>query len=301
MSRMERMNELPIVTLTTDFGTADGYVGTMKGVILDIAPQAQLADITHEIAPQDVGQTAYVLYTAYRFFPSRSVHLVVVDPGVGSARRPIAVRLSHGTFVGPDNGVFSYVMAEESVETIVELADTRYRLPWVSQTFHGRDIFAPAAAHLAAGVPIQELGPAVSDPVTLPIPHLEIGPQGVSGEVLHTDHFGNVITSIGRLLWRGDELSLAPAFQQQSNRVMPQPHARLAAYEAVVVARGSSPDGSPRQNREIRGVHRTYADVEPGEVLALVGSEGHLEIAVREGNGAERLGLQPGDPVELRW
>ncbi len=284
------MEKRPIVTLTTDFGVADAYVSTMKGAMLAIAPQAQLVDITHDIAAQDVRQTAYILYTAYRFFPSRAVHLVVVDPGVGSARRPIAVHTSHGTFVGPDNGVFGYVMAEESVSGVVELAAPQYRLPSVSHTFHGRDIFAPAAAHLAAGVPIDELGPAVTDPITLPLPRLEIGSHRIDGEVLHTDHFGNVITSLGRLIWKGNELSLTPAFRQENSE-----QARFAADEAVVVA-----GGTPPGERKIRGVHHTYADVRRGEVLALVGSEGHLEIAVREGSGAERLGLKPGDPVELR-
>jgi S-adenosylmethionine hydrolase len=285
------MNTRPIITLTTDFGVADGYVGTMKGVMLDIAPEAQLVDITHQITPQDVRQTAYVLYTACPFFPSHTVHLVVVDPGVGSSRRPIGVRSAHGTFIGPDNGVFSYVMmgaafAEQSVEEVVELANPRYRLPRVSHTFHGRDIFAPAAAHLAAGVPIDQLGPTVTDPVTLPLPSLELGPNVVRGEVLHTDHFGNVITSIGRLLWRGGELSLEPVFQARGTQ-----KAHFRADKAHIVVGG----------REILRLHRTYADVEPGHVLALVGSEGHLEIAVREGSGAERLDLHPGDPVELHW
>ncbi|MGD9028875.1 MAG: SAM-dependent chlorinase/fluorinase [Anaerolineae bacterium] len=285
------MNRQPVITLTTDFGVSDGYVGTMKGVMLDIAPDAQLVDITHDIRPQDVRQTAYVLYTACPFFPPHAVHLVVVDPGVGSARRPIAVRSAFGTFVGPDNGVFSYVMAagvlaEESAEAIVQLESPRYRLPHVSHTFHGRDIFAPAAAHLAAGVSIDQLGSAVSDPVTLPLPRLETGPRVVKGEVLHADHFGNVITSIGRLLWWGDELSLEPVFQARSGQTV-----RFPVGRALVVVGG----------REIRGLHRTYANVARGEVLALVGSEGHLEIAVREGSGAERLGLRPGDPVELCW
>jgi S-adenosylmethionine hydrolase len=287
------MNTRPIITLTTDFGVADGYVGTMKGVILDIAPHAQLVDITHEITPQDVRQTAYVLYTATPFFPPHTVHLVVVDPGVGSARRPIAVRSAWGTFVGPDNGVFSYVMAaavadgeSTQIEAVVELANPRYRLLQVSHTFHGRDIFAPAAAHLAAGVPIDQLGPAVPDPVTLPLPRLEVSPNVVRGEVLHADHFGNVITSIGRLLWSGDELSLEPVFRGRSGQ-----KARFQADQAHVMAGG----------REIPRLHRTYADVKPGEVLALVGSEGHVEIAVREGSGADRLNLRPGDPVELRW
>jgi hypothetical protein len=177
-------------------------------------------------------------------------------------------------------------MAEESINAVVELANPHYRLPLVSHTFHGRDIFAPAAAHLAADVPTDELGPPVADPVILPLPRLEVGPHSVSGEVLHTDHFGNAITSIGRLFWSEDELSFAPAFRQQ-----PVEQTRLVADEAVVAV----------ADREIRGLSRTYADVERGEVLALVGSEGHVEIAVREGSGAERLGLQPGDLVELHW
>ena len=280
------MRQIPLVTLTTDFGTADGYVGTMKGVILSIAPDAQLVDISHEIAPQNVRQAAYVLYTAYPFFPPHTVHLVVVDPGVGSARRPIALRTPAGYFVGPDNGVFSYVMACEPVEALVELRDPRYRLPQVSHTFHGRDVFAPAAAHLAAGVPITALGPPVLDPVTFPPPCLEITPEGITGEVLHADRFGNVITSIGRLVWSEDELSFEPAFRKAGGGGW----ARFKAGEAAIVVAG----------REIAGVHHTYAEVAPGDVLALVGSEGHLEIAVREGSAARRLGLRSGDRVVLR-
>jgi len=285
------MERPAIITLTTDFGLADSYVGTMKGVMLNIAPQVRLVDITHEIAPQDIQQAAYVLYTAYRFFPSQAIHLVVVDPGVGSARRPIALHTSHGTFVGPDNGVFSYVMVEESVDAVAELSDPRYHLPSVSQTFHGRDIFAPAAAHLAAGVAIEKLGPAAPDPFTLSAPRLEIGPRNISGEVLHTDRFGNAITSIGSLVWRGDELLLRPAFRQQGEKPTSPPQARFRADRASLVVAG----------QEIEGVHRTYTDVEPGDMVVLVGSAGHVEIAMREGSGTERLNLQPGDLVKLRW
>ena len=285
-SRMKSMSRSPIITLTTDFGTADGYVGTMKGVLLDIAPHATLVDITHEITPQDVREAAYILHTAYRFFPPETVHLVVVDPGVGSRRRPIALQLSRGIFVGPDNGIFSYVSAEESTKAIVELADSRYRLPVVSQTFHGRDIFAPAAAHLAEGIPMDELGPPVSDPVSLSLPRIEIGPQRIKGQVLHTDHFGNAITSIGYLRWREGELSFAPAFRRQAVE-----QASFRANRASAVVAG----------REIRGLRRTYSDAAPGELVALVGSEGHLEIAIREGSAAKSLGLRPGDSVELRW
>jgi len=280
------MDRLPLVTLTTDFGSADGYVGTMKGVILTIAPTAHLVDISHEIAPQNLRQAAYVLYTSYPFFPPGTVHLVVVDPGVGSARRPIALRTPAGDFVAPDNGVLSYVMAREPVEALVELSDSRYRLPQISYTFHGRDIFAPAAAYLAAGVPITSLGSPVSDPVTFSPPSVEITPGGITGEVLHADHFGNVITSIGLLAWSESDLVLTPAFRE-AQRGEP---VRFRATGATVTIAG----------QEIAGVHRTYAKVAPGETLALVGSEGHLEIAVRDGSAVQRLGLHPGDTVILR-
>jgi hypothetical protein len=177
-------------------------------------------------------------------------------------------------------------MARESVEALVELAKPRYRLPQVSHTFHGRDIFAPAAAHLASGVRISVLGPPVTDPVILPAPRLEPGPAGLIGEVLHADHFGNVITSIGLLVWSGRELLLEPAFGEVGDWGC----VRFGADGAVIEVAG----------QEIAGVHRTYAEVAPGAVLALVGSEGHLEIAVREGNAARSLGLRPGDAVVLR-
>lgn len=280
------MSAASVITLTTDFGLADAYVGTMKGVMLGIAPDARLVDITHQIRPQDVRQTAYVLYSVYRFFPPPTVHLVVVDPGVGGTRRAIALRTPRGSFVGPDNGVFSYVMAEQSVDMVVELTAPRYRGPRVSQTFHGRDIFAPAAAHLAAGVPIGQFGPPVPDPVTLPPPQLRVSPSVVNGEVLHVDHFGNVITSIGRLTWKAEKLTLKPAFRETRAQEV-----YFQADEALITTEG----------HEIYGVLRTYAEVQPGDVLALVGSTGHLEISVREGSGARELGLQAGDPVELRW
>jgi S-adenosylmethionine hydrolase len=280
------MEQIPLITLTTDFGAAHGYVGTMKGVILGITPNARLVDISHEVAPHNLRQAAYVLYTAYPYFPPHTVHLVVVDPGVGSARRAIALRTPAGHFVGPDNGVLTYVMAREPVEALVELADPRYRLPRVSHTFHGRDVFAPAAAHLAAGVPVAVLGPPVTDPVTFPPPRLEVTADGVTGEVLHADRFGNAITSIGQLVWGGDGLSLDPAFQKAGRGG----GVRFKADEAVVVVAG----------QEIAGVRRTYAEAAPGETLALVGSGGHLEIAVREGSAAGRLGLRPSDAVVLR-
>jgi S-adenosylmethionine hydrolase len=292
------MAQTPLVTITTDFGLVDGYVGTMKGVVLNIAPNAQIVDISHEIAPQDVRRAAYVLYTAYPFFPPHTVHLVVVDPGVGSARRPVAFRTQSGSFVGPDNGVFSYVMARDLVEAMVELADPRYHLPGErSHTFHGRDVFAPAAAYLATGVPMSALGPPVSNPVMFSLPYLEVANRRITGEVWHVDHFGNVITSIGVLAWdEQDCLVLTPAFRGTGSREQKvggerRETLRLGADEAVVVVAG----------REVVGIRRSYAEVECGQVVVLVGSNGHLEIAVREGNAAERLVVGPGDEVVLQW
>ena len=277
------MGSVPLVTLTTDFGTADGYVGVMKGVVLGIAPDARLVDITHWIGAQNVREAAYVLYAAYGYFPRHTVHLAVVDPGVGGERRPIALRTAAGTFVGPDNGLFSYVAVREPVEEAVELADPRYHLPTVSQTFHGRDVFAPAAAHLAAGVRLADLGPAVTDLVTLPPPRLDVTAEQIVGEVVHVDRFGNCVTSVGRLAWEAYCLVLTPAFSPGTAPV------QLGAGSTVIAG-----------GQEIAGLRQTYGHVAPGEVLALVGSGAHLEIAVREGSAAEMLGIGAGDAVAIR-
>ncbi len=271
-----------LITITTDFGTRDGYVGTMKGAIAGIAPGVHCIDITQEIPPQDVRSAAYVLWTALPYFPPESIHVVVVDPGVGTARRPIAARTPWGTLVGPDNGVFSYVWEAAPPTRIVELANPAYRNVAVSNTFHGRDIFSPAAAHLARGVPLTELGPEVTDPVRLPAPLLTVTDAVIAGEVIYIDHFGNVITSIGRLVWDGALLALDPAFGEVPSGI-------INAGRVRVIAAG----------RDLGPVRRTYGEVEPDEPLALVGSEGLLELAVNRGHGAQALGLQIGDRVEI--
>ncbi|MCS7283281.1 MAG: SAM-dependent chlorinase/fluorinase [Anaerolineae bacterium] len=277
---------MPIITLLTDFGLEDEYVGVMKGVILSIAPQARLVDLTHLIPPQDICRGALVLVSAAPYFPPDTVHLAVVDPGVGTARRPVAIRTPIGTFVGPDNGLFSWALTEVEEWQAVELRETAYRLPQVSMTFHGRDIFAPAAAHLATGVPLEALGPSVFDLVSLPLPYLEIRENTVEGEILYADRFGNLVTSIGRLRWTGDLLTLIPAFR---------PHAGPAAMFPAGLVRVTV------GKTEVRPIRRTYGEAARGELVALVGSSGFLEIAVREGNAAERLGLLPGTPVQITW
>ncbi|HOT91554.1 MAG TPA: SAM-dependent chlorinase/fluorinase [Anaerolineae bacterium] len=271
-----------LITITTDFGTRDGYVGTMKGVIAGIAPGVPCIDITHEIPPQDVRSAAYILWTALPYFPPESIHVVVVDPGVGTARRPIAARTPWGILVGPDNGIFSYVWEAAPPECIVELINPAYRNVAVSNTFHGRDIFSPAAAHLARGVPLTDFGPEVRDPVRLPAPVLTVGDTIIKGEVIYIDHFGNVITSIGRLVWDGALLTLDPAFGDA-------PAGLINAGRVHVFAAG----------RDLGPIRHTYGEVSAGEPLALVGSEGLLELAVNRGHGAQMLGLTPGASVEI--
>jgi S-adenosylmethionine hydrolase len=260
---------LRIITLTTDFGLADGYVGTMKGVILGIDPTVTIVDISHNIPPQDVQEAAYTLYAATPYFPQDTIHVVVVDPGVGSERRAIGLRTPQAAFVAPDNGVLSYVVAGEKVEEIVHLTDPSYHLSPVSRTFHGRDIFAPVAAHLARGIPLVELGQPLEEITTFPLPRPHVrSDRTVVGQVIHVDRFGNLITSI------------------TSKDLVD--HSPLG--ESVVKIKGQS----------IRGIVNTYAEVMPGKLLALIGSEGHLEISVSGGSASQTLKAKVGDEVLLK-
>jgi S-adenosylmethionine hydrolase len=191
-----------------------------------------------------------------------------------------------GNFIGPDNGVFTYVLAEAASWRAVELSNPDYRLPHLSDTFHGRDLFSPAAAHLASGVCLEDLGPQVLDPVTLPLPRLEIGSGVVVGEILHADRFGNLVTSVGRLQWEAEHLLLSPAFRPLSS-----PPVRIPAEGTWVEV----------EWQRLKGLRRTYGEVGRGELLALIGSAGFLEIAVREGSAEEVLGARRGDVVSLRF
>ncbi len=256
---------MPIITLTTDFGLEDGYVGTMQGVILSIAPEAKLVDLSHQVPPQNVRAGGFVLYQASPFFPSDTIHVAVVDPGVGSERRALAVRTSQGIFVVPDNGVLSYILASADVHEAVSLTNPTYQLPHVSATFHGRDVFAPTAAHLANGVSLAELGPRAINLVRLRLPEPEFAPGGnLIAHVLHVDHFGNLILDVTA----GD----------------------LAEEMTFELA-----------GRRIKGLSRTFADVVPGDLVAYVGStRDHVEIAFRDGNAAQETGVGVGDEV-LIW
>jgi S-adenosylmethionine hydrolase len=254
-----------IVTMTTDFGQIDGYVAAMKGVVLSICPKVVLVDISHQIRPQAVQQAAYVLSTAVPYFPPGTVHLVVVDPGVGSERRPVVVQTERALYVAPDNGVLGLVFHQDPARLAVHLTEPRYRLAQVSATFHGRDIFAPAAAHLACGTAPDEMGEPIPLAELASLPRIEPKQQASGewiGEVLHIDRFGNLITS----------------FQIRNPR---------APITLTV--------GGQRIGR----LSRTFAGVSPGELVGYVGSSGYLEIAVREGNAARQLGLDIGAPVQV--
>jgi S-adenosylmethionine hydrolase len=254
-----------IVTLTTDFGLRDAYVAEMKGVMLGIARAArqslQLVDVTHEVERHDITEGALALEAAMPFFPAGTVHLAVVDPGVGTTRRGLAVAVDGHLLVGPDNGLFTPFLEREGW-CAFEVVEPDYRLPLVSRTFHGRDLFAPAAAHLATGVDPARLGPPVHDPVRLAWPEVRAVAGAVAGAVVHTDRFGNLITSI---------------------------HARsVEPLDGGVVVRIAG--------RDVPLVG-TYGDLPVGRPGALVGSGGRLEIAVREGSAAATLRARRGTPV----
>ncbi len=258
----------PLITLTTDFGTRDSYVGVMKGVLLGICPTAQLVDITHAIAPQNVLEAAFVLDTFVPYFPPGTIHLVVVDPGVGSERRALALATPDACFVGPDNGVFTTVwqtaLARWSTTDVraVELTEPRFwRMP-VSATFHGRDIFAPVAAHLAQGVALTALGPDLDAITLLKVPAPSITEtNSLRGQIVYVDHFGNCVSNITTMHL-----------------------AQLGDLHNLVVSVGS---------HTITGICHTYASVTPGAPLALIDSSGHLEVAIRDGNAHQSLAIDP--------
>lgn len=258
-----------IITLTTDFGTSDWFVGTMKGVIAGIAPEARVIDLTHDIAPGDIRAGAFALRSAISFFPQGSIHVAVVDPGVGSARRAIAARNQAGILVGPDNGVLSWAAPDEEIDEVRELTNPEWFEHPVSRTFHGRDIFAPVAAHLAAGKHFEEAGQPVDSCHQLPWPAIREEEHGLTGEIVHVDRFGNAITNI---------------------TVSELPEEALASGDVRVTCAGKT-----------TRTHRCYADVARGKALALVGSGGLLELAVNAGDFADHFGVSDGSRVEVRW
>jgi S-adenosylmethionine hydrolase len=257
----------------------------MKGVMKTIHPRAEFVDITHNVQPQNVRQAAYTLLNAYRHFPTGTIFLVVVDPGVGSTRKPIAAQAGGHTFIAPDNGVLSYALSEFSEGRVVELTNAVYQLFPPSDTFHGRDIFAPAAAHMAAGVPLERLGPLVERIFKLPMPQMKIEGTKISGQVIHIDRFGNTISNIGRLEWLTDkQLKLEPRMSSSANSIL------LNTDQMMVTLKG----------QHIKDILPAYGLAPRGNVLALVDSNGNLEIAVNQGSAAEQLQVRIDDRVEIQ-
>jgi len=263
---------MAVIALLTDFGTQDIYVGVMKGVIWGICPDAQIADLTHEIPPQDVTAGALALWGAFRFFPKGTVFCAVVDPGVGTERRAIAVQTQEHYFVGPDNGLLWWAVSGNSIVKCVELRNPDYFLPKISRTFHGRDIFAPVSAHIAKGVPLENFGPElkVDELVKLPPLRAEVSENLIRAEVVHIDRFGNAITN----LRREDFVKWVSNLGRRS---------WVAKVHGVNFSRLNS----------------SYAEVPAGEPLLLFNSYDLLEIAVNKGSAAERLGIRKGDVMEI--
>ena len=241
-----------IITLTTDFGINDHYVGSMKGVVLGINNEAVITDITHGIPKYDIFKAAYTLRGFYKYFPKDSIHVVVVDPGVGSERRPIIVQTQESIFIGPDNGVFSFVLKESKSVNVFEITNSEFMLEDLSSTFHGRDIFAPVAAHLSLGVDIQDFGEVLKNPISLEIRKPELKGDEIVGEVIYVDSFGNLVTNIPGDLLKG--------------------YSKVQLGEFV-----------------IDSVAGSYQDVAKGNLLAIIGSSGLLEISINQGSAADLI------------
>jgi S-adenosyl-L-methionine hydrolase (adenosine-forming) len=261
----------PLITLTSDFGARDPFTGSIKGVILKVNPQVRIVDISNEITPQDIWEAAYVLKSAYGHFPKGTIHLAVVDPGVGSGRRPIIVVTESYYFVGPDNGLFSLIYQEAERIRVHQITSTHYFLPSAGSTFHGRDIFAPVAAWLSKGVASGNFGEEITDYTKLNVPAPKVIENRIEGHVVHVDRFGNIITDITmkeiqQLIGEGSDLG-----------------------DSSVVLAG----------REIKGLKKYYAEAAPGVPGALINSSGALEIFMYKQNARANLSVKRGEPVRL--
>ena len=256
-----------VITLLTDFSTKDHYVASMKGTILSINPKCTLIDITHHVSPHDINEGAFILANAYSFFPKGTIHLSVVDPGVGSPRRPILIVTPNYLFVGPDNGLFTFALKREKVKKVVALTNQKYFFPHMSTTFHGRDLFAPVAAYLSLGVKPNEFGPELNSWVELDFEKPKIRRGKLIGEILHIDAFGNLISNINK-----EELFHFVKDHSFVNRI---------------------------GGRTIQGLKKGYWEGKRNEPMALMGSGGFLEISVREGNAQKMLKVKKGDRVTI--
>ena len=258
-----------IITLTSDFGEGSPYVAQLKGAILSINPEATIVDITHSVPPQDVAAGAVALAETCRVFPPQTIHVAVVDPGVGSGRAILCWQLKWGTWIAPDNGLLTRICQIATPSCVRRVTNPEFWRPDVSPTFHGRDIMAPVAAHLSLGVPMEEVGEVATAYQMLAVPTPQVGEREIRASVVMIDSFGNALTNLER-------------------NALPQAVAR----EMLEVGHGDC---------WTQGVDRIYADGQPGEVIALLGSNEALELAVVDGNAAKQLGIEVGDEVVVRW
>ncbi len=257
-----------IITLLTDFGLIDPYVGIMKGVILSISAKANIIDITHQIPPGAIAQAAMVLEESYPFFPRGSIHVAIVDPGVGTSRRAILFVTENRFFLGPDNGLLWPIISSHPNGKIIHLTEKKFFLPFISQTFHGRDIFAPVAAHLCKGVDPLKMGTIIDNPVRLSKPGIKKAEKVLVGMVTRIDNFGNLITNIS----------------ERDLKEFLGPFSPIIKISDII----------------IKKISRTYSDVEPGELLALIGSSGFMEISVNLGRACDRLTADHNEIVGTR-
>ena len=254
-----------IVTLLTDFGYKDGYVAEMKGVLLSLNPGLTIVDITHAVDPYDIVHGAYILSTAAPRFPSETIHVAVVDPGVGSARKPLIVSHDLGTFIAPDNGLLTPILTIKGLRSVREISSADLTAQAVSRTFHGRDIFAPAAGHVSLGNEAEQFGPLVADPVLIEEWLPQESEKGVVGQIVHIDRFGNLVTNIGS------------GVSQQT-------------IQSISVGR-----------HVVSELSNTYKDVELGNILAVIGSQDTLEISINGGDAAKTVGVARGSKVSVVW
>jgi len=263
---------MSIITLTTDFGLDNWFVGTMKGVIKSINPDAEVVDITHAVRPFNISEAAFILRNSYGYFPSGTVHTVVVDPGVGSKRNAVVVKSRRYLFVGPDNGVLSYAVDNEEIEAIVKIEKEEYLLTPISETFHGRDVFAPVSAYLSLGVEPGEFGPPLKEIARLsPSVPQRISEREMVGHILCVDTFGNMVTDV--------TASLVEGLLKQS---------KTQKFRIFI------------RDREIIRICKTYSEGKENELIALIGSSGHLEISVNRGRAADVLGMEAGGKFILK-
>jgi S-adenosylmethionine hydrolase len=254
-----------LITLTSDFGLKDPYVAEMKGAILTINPNATIVDITHDVEKFCIRMGAFMLASAAPYFPKGTVHLAVIDPGVGTERHGILIQTKNGFFLGPDNGVLVLAAQHQGIEHIYHLTNPQFMLTNISNTFHGRDVFAPAAAQIDKGIKLSELGPEISDAVTPAFASVKHEADSLIGEVLYVDSFGNIITNI-----RQKDLTKNEFFNIKLNNI----------------------------SQKLK-FHQTYAQAKPQKPIALIGSHGFLEIALNQGNAAEKFQVKAGDTVEV--